>query len=173
MAPIWTVVLLVDDSIESHTLMRFYFRNTPYDLETASDGEQAVATFKTGRFDFVLIDLHLPGGLVEGSHGLDTARTAGFTTLVFAQLFNCFNARSETASALRGLFRNHWLWGSVALAVLLQVAVVQLPAGNLAFGTAPLAPDEWLACAALASAVLWYGEARKLVIRGTRRERTH
>lgn len=54
-------VLLVDDSIESHTLMRFYFRNTPYDLEIASDGEQAVATFKTCRFDFVLIDLHLPG----------------------------------------------------------------------------------------------------------------
>ena len=56
-----TRVLLVDDSIESHTLMRFYFRNTPYDLEIASDGEQAVATFQTGRFDFVLIDLHLPG----------------------------------------------------------------------------------------------------------------
>ncbi|MCS6288872.1 MAG: response regulator [Nitrospira sp.] len=56
-----TRVLLVDDSIESHTLMRFYFRNTPYDLEIAPDGEQAVATFQTGRFDFVLIDLHLPG----------------------------------------------------------------------------------------------------------------
>ncbi|HWS78777.1 MAG TPA: cation transporting ATPase C-terminal domain-containing protein, partial [Thermomonas sp.] len=118
------------------------------------------------------IDLHLPGGLVEGSHDLDTARTAGFTTLVFAQLFNCFNARSETTSALRGLFRNRWLWGSVTLAVLLQVAVVQLPAGNVAFGTAPLAPDEWLACAALASAVIWYSEARKLVIRGARRGRT-
>ena len=117
------------------------------------------------------IDLHLPGGLVEGSHDLDTARTAGFTTLVFAQLFNCFNARSETTSALRGLFRNRWLWGSVALAVLLQVAVVHLPAGNIAFGTAPLAPDEWLSCAGLASAVLWYGEARKLVIRGAERGR--
>ena len=117
------------------------------------------------------IDLHLPGGLVEGSHDLDTARTAGFTTLVFAQLFNCFNARSESASAFHGLFHNPWLWGSVALAVLLQVAVVHLPAGNIAFGTAPLAPDEWLACAALASAVLWYGEARKLVIRGAERGR--
>ncbi len=56
-----TRVLLVDDSIESHTLMRLYFLNTPYDLEIAPDGEQAVATFQTGRFDFVLIDLHLPG----------------------------------------------------------------------------------------------------------------
>ncbi len=54
-------ILLVDDSLESHTLMRFYFRNTPYDLEIASDGEQAVAAFQTGRFDLVLIDLHMPG----------------------------------------------------------------------------------------------------------------
>jgi Ca2+-transporting ATPase len=81
----------------------------------------------------------------SASHDLDTARTAAFTTLVFAQLFNCFNARSESASAFHGLFHNPWLWGSVALAVLLQVAVVHLPAGNIAFGTAPLAPDEWLA----------------------------
>lgn len=56
-----TRVLLVDDSIESHTLMRSYFRNLPYDLEIAPDGEQAVATFQTGLFDFVLIDLHMPG----------------------------------------------------------------------------------------------------------------
>ena len=41
------------------------------------------------------IDLYLPGGLIEGTHDLDNARTAGFTVLVFAQLFNCFNARSE------------------------------------------------------------------------------
>ena len=45
------------------------------------------------------IDLYLPGGLIEGTHDLDNARTAGFTVLVFAQLFNCFNARSETTSA--------------------------------------------------------------------------
>jgi len=115
------------------------------------------------------IDLHLPGGFVEGRHGLETARTAGFTTLVLAQLFNCFNARSETASAFHGLFRNRWLWGSVVLAALLQVAVVHLPAGNLAFGTKPLAPDDWLACTALASTVLWYGEARKLWLRARAR----
>lgn len=35
------------------------------------------------------IDLYLPGGLIEGTHDLATARTAGFAVLVFAQLFNC------------------------------------------------------------------------------------
>ena len=84
------------------------------------------------------IDLYLPGGLIEGTHDLDNARTAGFTVLVFAQLFNCFNARSETTSAFRHLFVNPWLWGAIALSVLLQVAVVNLGFLNVAFGTVPL-----------------------------------
>nr|MBP9636674.1 response regulator [Nitrospira sp.] len=81
-----TRVLLVDDSIESHTLMRFYFRNTPYDLEIASDGEQAVATFQTGRFDFVLIDLHLPGmdgfTATRAMRAWETAHKRPLTTIV-------------------------------------------------------------------------------------------
>ena len=55
-----------------------------------------------------------------------SARTAGFTVLVFAQLFNCFNARSETSSAFRHLFVNRWLWAAIALSLLLQVAVVHV-----------------------------------------------
>lgn len=82
------------------------------------------------------IDLFLPGGLIEGHESLTLARTAGFTVLVLAQLFNCFNARSETASVLRGLFSNPWLWGAVLLSALLQVAVVHVPFLNQAFGTA-------------------------------------
>ena len=111
------------------------------------------------------IDLFLPGGMVEGSDDLATARTAGFTVLVLAQLFNCFNARSDSKSAFSHLFVNRWLWGAVALSALLQVAVVHLGFLNLAFGTAPLSFDEWLVCIAMASAVLWYSELRKLVVR--------
>lgn len=113
------------------------------------------------------IDFYLPGGLVPGSGSLDEARTAGFTVLVFAQLFNCFNARSETTSALHHLFSNRWLWSAVALSLLLQVAVVNLPALNYAFGTAPLTLEQWLFCAALGSLLLWLGEARKWVLRRT------
>ncbi len=109
----------------------------------------------------VTIDLLLTGGLFEGAHDLDTARTAGFTVLVFAQLFNCFNARSDTASAFLHPFVNPWLWGAVALSVLLQVAVVNLPFLNLAFGTVSLQWDQWLLCIAMGSAVLWYSELRK------------
>ncbi len=115
------------------------------------------------------IDLYLPGGLIEGTHDLANARTAGFTVLVFAQLFNCFNARSETTSAFAHLFANPWLWGAIALSVLLQVAVVHLGFLNLAFGTVPLTLDQWLVCAAMASVVLWYSELRKLASRVLRR----
>ncbi len=111
------------------------------------------------------IDICLPGGLIEGTHDLANARTAGFTVLVFAQLFNCFNARSETASAFAHLFVNRWLWGAIAMSVLLQVAVVHLEFLNLAFGTAPLAFDQWLLCIAMASVVLWASELVKLVSR--------
>ena len=85
--------------------------------------------------------------------------------IVFTSLFTCFTARSDTTSAFVGLFANPWLWGAVALSLLLQVAVVHLPFLNVAFGTAPLALEQWLMCALMASIVLIYSELRKLVNR--------
>ena len=109
------------------------------------------------------LDMYLPGGLIEGERSLDNARTAGFTVLVLAQLFNCFNARSESTSAFSHLFVNRWLWGSIVLSILLQVAVVNIGFLNIAFGTVPLSFDQWLVCAAMASVVLWGSELRKLL----------
>ncbi|MET1017681.1 MAG: cation-translocating P-type ATPase, partial [Leifsonia flava] len=113
----------------------------------------------------VTIDRFLPAGLIEGTDSLEVARTAGFTTLVFAQLFNAFNARSETTTAFHGLFSNSWLWGAVLLAAALQVAVVEIPFLQVAFGTASLDPAHWLWCVAAASCVLWFSELRKAVHR--------
>jgi potassium/sodium efflux P-type ATPase len=113
----------------------------------------------------VALDLRLPAGIVGGSGSVAEARTMAFTTLVLAQLFNCFNARSDHTSAFRRLFTNRWLWGAIALSALLQVAVVQLPFLNRAFHTTPLDLDEWLICIGLASVVLWAAEAKKLVER--------
>ena len=76
------------------------------------------------------IDIFLPGGLIEGSDDLAVARTAGFTVLVFAQLFNCFNARSETTSAFRHLFVNRWLWASVALSACCRWRSSNSPSSN-------------------------------------------
>jgi magnesium-transporting ATPase (P-type) len=109
------------------------------------------------------LDLGLPGGMLPGSGTIEEARTMAFTTLVLAQLFNCFNARSDRASAGRGLFTNRWLWGAVGLSLLLQAAVVYVPWLNRAFDTVPLSAQQWLTCTALASSVLWAVELTKLV----------
>ena len=117
----------------------------------------------------VALDLRLRGGMLGGSGDVAHARTMAFTTLVFAQLFNCFNARSARTSAFHRLFTNRFLWGAVALSALLQVGVVQLPFLNDPFGTAPLGLRDWLICVGLASAVLWAAEAKKLLGRLLRR----
>ena len=117
------------------------------------------------------LDLRLPGGFVGGSGNVIEARTMAFTTLVFAQLFNCFNARSDRTSAFHRLFTNRWLWGAIALSATLQVAVVELPFLNDAFGTTPLGAEEWLICIGLASVVLWADEAKKLLERRLGRPR--
>ncbi len=127
----------------------------------------AVMAFVT----LLALDLRLAGGLVGSSGSVTEARTMAFTTLVLAQLFNCFNARSDRTSAFHRLFTNRLLWGAIALSTLLQVAVVQLPLLNDAFDTTPLGLDDWLVCVGLASIVLWAAEAKKLLSRRLRRSR--
>jgi Ca2+-transporting ATPase len=112
-----------------------------------------------------VLDAALPGGLVAGSGSLRHAQTMTFTTLMLFQLFNVFNARSDEASAFRGLFTNRWLWAAVALSVVLQIFVVYTPPLQRAFSTEPLTALDWLRCTAVASSVLWVGELQKLVRR--------
>jgi P-type Ca2+ transporter type 2C len=115
------------------------------------------------------LDLGLAGGLLGGSGDIVEARTMAFTTLVFAQLFNTFNARSDRVSAFHHLFTNRALWGAIALSAVLQIAVVHVPLLNEAFDTSPLDPGDWLVCIALASLVLWADEGKKLLQRRLRR----
>jgi magnesium-transporting ATPase (P-type) len=60
---------------------------------------------------------------------------------------------------------NPLLWGAIALSLVLQVAVVNVPFLNIAFGTVPLDFVQWLVCIAMASVVLWAGELRKWIAR--------
>ncbi|HZM39214.1 MAG TPA: cation-translocating P-type ATPase [Acidimicrobiales bacterium] len=113
----------------------------------------------------VALDLRLPGGLIHNGGDIVEARTMAFTTLVLAQLYNAFNARSGRESAFHHLFTNPLLWAAIGTSLLLQVAVVHLPPLNHAFDTTPLSASDWLICAALASSVLWAEELRKLIRR--------
>jgi magnesium-transporting ATPase (P-type) len=111
------------------------------------------------------LDWKLPGGLIEGSSSVEEARSAAFTVLVLAQLFNAFNSRSERTTAVKNLFNAPWLWAAVAVSLLLQILVVEVPWLGKAFATYPLSVGDWLQCAGMASAVLWIDELRKWVLR--------
>jgi len=101
-------------------------------------------------------------------------RTETFTVLAMCQWFNVLNCESATRSALRlrrGLLKNPWLLGGLSLSVLLQGLVLYAPPMNALFHTVPLAPASLLPLAALASAVLWAEELRKLIVRARQRSR--
>ncbi|WP_289020056.1 cation-translocating P-type ATPase [uncultured Ornithinimicrobium sp.] len=122
--------------------------------------------FLMGAVTLLTMDLFLPGGLIEGSESFDMARTAGFTTLVLAQLLNALSSRSAAQSSFHRMFRNPWLWAAIGLVVVLQVVVVHVPVMQQAFTTVPLTGMQWLVCLAMASVVLWAQEVVKLAQRG-------
>ena len=103
----------------------------------------------------LVLDASLPGGFIEGSGSLRYAQTMTFNTMVFFSLFAVFGARSDERSAFVGLFSNKWLWGAIALAVVLQAAVIYIPFLQQAFSTVNLSLGDWLRCVAVASSVLW------------------
>jgi len=76
--------------------------------------------------------------------GLDRAVTVAFMTLSFVQIVHVFSARSQTRSAFDArLFTNRWLWGAVALCVLLQLAAVYVPFLRAVLHTVPLGAKDW------------------------------
>ena len=94
------------------------------------------------------------------------AQSETFTVLAVCQWFNVLNCRSENTSALRlGLFGNRWLLAGILLSNLLQLSVIYIPAMNRVFHTVPIDVGEFFAIGAVASAVLWVEELRKLWVR--------
>ncbi|MFL5421188.1 MAG: cation-translocating P-type ATPase, partial [Myxococcales bacterium] len=116
-----------------------------------------------------VMDWALPGGLIAARRastgGLRYAQTMAFTTLVFYQLCNTFNARFRDRSAFHRMFANRWLWLAVLGSAGLQVTVVYTPFLQRAFSTTPLAARDWLICIAVASTVVWVVEIEKLALR--------
>lgn len=98
------------------------------------------------------------------SQGVDEAlvRTETFTLVALCAWFNVLNCQSATRSALRlGVLRNRWLLGGLGLSVLLQGAVLTIPAMNALFHTQPLPLTTLGVLLAAASSVLWAEELRK------------
>ncbi len=141
--------------------------------ERVIDAEMQAGVVLTGLVmavaTLLALDLTLAGGFFEADGDITTARTVAFTTLVLAQLFNCFNSRSARRSAFVDPFGNPLLWAAVAFSLGLQVLVVHLPFLNRAFDTTGLDAGQWLLCTGLAGSVLVVDELKKAVIRSMAR----
>jgi Ca2+-transporting ATPase len=79
------------------------------------------------------------------------AQTIAFATLVFAQLWHIFDARSATTLFRKHPFGNRLLLAAVAFSASLSLLAIYTPAGNLVLGTEPLAAKHLLEIVALAA----------------------
>ena len=96
---------------------------------------------------------------------LKYARTVAFSTLVFYQLFNVLNTRSEKDSLFKiGFFSNKKLIYAILISVALQVLVIHTPL-NAYFKTVPITLIDWFYIILVSSTVLIFGEVFKLVKR--------
>ncbi len=135
---------------------------TSHVISTTMWGSIAVIGVLMSVSTLFVIDWNLPGGWIVGSGTVHSAQTLAFTTLVLAQLFNVFNARSDTRSAFRAPGSNPWVWVAIFLSLRLQVTVIYVPQLQRAFGTVPLRLTDWLFCLVVASSTLWGWELVKL-----------
>ncbi|MUM76411.1 response regulator [Pseudodesulfovibrio sp. F-1] len=54
------VILVADDSDTNRALIALYFRGTPWRLDFAADGHEAVARFASGCYALILMDIRMP-----------------------------------------------------------------------------------------------------------------
>jgi Ca2+-transporting ATPase len=93
-------------------------------------------------------------------------QTVVFTVLTVSQLFHSLAVRSETESLFRiGIFSNLPMLGAVLLTLLMQLAVIYLPALNSIFYTQPLPVFDLAVCLVLSSLVLFVVEIEKWLVR--------
>ncbi len=83
-------------------------------------------------------------GALDKVMPIDVARTVAFATLICAELFRAFAARSERISVFKlGLFSNKMMNGSVGLSLLMLLAVIYIPGVNGIFDNVMISPLAW------------------------------
>jgi Ca2+-transporting ATPase len=93
------------------------------------------------------------------------ALTLAFTTFVWFQIFNSFNARMERGTVFSGrTFSNLPLWLSLIGVAVLQAVVVEWGPAQIIFRTVSLSWEDWGRCIAVSATILLFGE----IFRGVR-----
>jgi magnesium-transporting ATPase (P-type) len=97
---------------------------------------------------------------------LSEVRSVTMTLIVFFQFFHVYNCRSMRRSISEiPIFANPFLFVSVVLAVLAQVAVLHVPFLQLIFQTTPLTAEQWMLVISVGMSVVVLEEINKAVLR--------
>ncbi|HEY3360492.1 MAG TPA: calcium-translocating P-type ATPase, SERCA-type [Methanosarcina sp.] len=111
---------------------------------------------------------------LERDFPIEKLQTLIFTLVVFSEMFNAFNWRSDRYSVFSlGLFTNRPLVYAVLTTVILQLAVIYVPFFRTAFKTVPLSFFEWGIVLALASTTLISMELVKYLLGKRHQEKKH
>lgn len=89
---------------------------------------------------------------------LHQAQTMAFTTLAFGELFHMFGMRNANKSSFAVFKSGNFMMGiAFAFGILLQLAVIEIPAARMVFTTANLTAFEWLVTAVCSLApLIWH-----------------
>ncbi len=103
---------------------------------------------------------------ISHAEAVQRARTVAFCTLVLAQLFYVFSARSPTRTIMQtGILDNKKLILAVLISFGLQIVIVYLPGLNSMLRITPLGWEEWAILAPMALTPLVANEIWKVVSR--------
>ena len=94
--------------------------------------------------------------------------TSAFMTLSLVEAFHSLNMRTRRKSLLTLRHQNMWLWGAIALSLILTLGVLLIPVLRTAFGFAALTPKRFLVNLGLAVSILPIMELVKLIQRKSR-----
>ena len=90
-----------------------------------------------------------------------------FLTMSMAEIFHAFNMRSRRGSVFAMKKQNVWLWGGMAMALVLTTAVIYVPFLVKAFGFTSISFAEYATAMGLAFSVIPLVELVKLIQRKT------
>ena len=96
----------------------------------------------------------------DGGEGSISHLTAFFAFFIFAGIFNCFNARTDSLSLFKGIARNPAFIVVMAAVTTIQITFVYLGGGVLR--TVPLTPSELFFTMSLAALVFPFELVRKI-----------
>lgn len=134
--------------------------NGPMKVKIALQSVAIFVTVCTAFLSSLMIDSNL---FFSSADKLAGARTVAFATLICAELFRAFAARSESVSVFKiGLFSNKFMNISILGSLILLMVVIYVPGVNKIFDNIALNPTAWLVIVPLALIPFATSEISKL-----------